>query len=871
MERPNTGNISGLNKYHFLLSTLLITITSLWLFNCSWQSKDIIEEAYEYYIIQDTISLFELIESISSDSFNREFQIVNQFAQLSKGNFDLKHGLTDSTDTWYRILEGRRCFYNLNIESSWNLNNPLFNKFEELSWPEKSEILINHLLISRHIDTKDSIVSQLHKTSKQINDNPNHLNRVNILSSIILSEYLGNIGLIDDAMLSLNTLIQIINSDYNNDITLKALCLSSLSSILIRERKPSIKKNIDQLLDFSKNYPVLSNEYRHAISNKSYVFVESNRDSAFFYANHAIELKNSTPITNVYCLLNGGYIYEKTGFFNEAERIFDRAINSISTNPCNRIYKYLVFYKANYYQSVKTKMRSLTSIAESKCPIIELKILSANSLSEMYFQSKDYANSLKYSNLLDSLYSEFYSYKNDIHYSKMIAQKNNTKANALFHLSKNGISAKRIFIENIRRSKKYITNRTQFFDKDHKVALNYLPYEAKVKRALHKIENGPQQIHDSPLEILKILEYRINTLLQQLNDYNNITDISSKSDAKDSESSLSNTTLNIEFYKTDSFYYSYGITHSDTFINRIKTTTIDSLLYKSSSLLSDPNSSNNKITQFSSQLYDTLIHPFFQDSISQINIVPDGQLNHYPFGSLYDKRNNSYLIGLCDINYPANSAALLNTNHKVTIDSVCLLSYTDKSTLKSLNPKIVPELPNAPAEIEVISNIFKDSHFIKHTGSNMTIDKLDDLYQFDVLHIISHSYSNPNQLRENYIYLRDAKTSESSKWYAYNLIGKNLNIELVVLNSCSTSMGYHQNSDYTYSIAQDFLTAGCKNVLSTMWEIDDRFALYFASNFYEYCKYYSPNKAINLVKRKCINNSKYAHPSHWSSYKNTYQ
>ena len=94
---------------------------------------------------------------------------------------------------------------------------------------------------------------------------------------------------------------------------------------------------------------------------------------------------------------------------------------------------------------------------------------------------------------------------------------------------------------------------------------------------------------------------------------------------------------------------------------------------------------------------------------------------------------------------------------------------------------------------------------------------------------------------------------------------------LVYLSGCETALGAaaptSSRSDEDYAtLAQAFLFAGARNVVATLWRIDDRGASEFAARFYQALRSASPADALAQAQRALIHDARYSAPYYWAAY-----
>ena len=101
--------------------------------------------------------------------------------------------------------------------------------------------------------------------------------------------------------------------------------------------------------------------------------------------------------------------------------------------------------------------------------------------------------------------------------------------------------------------------------------------------------------------------------------------------------------------------------------------------------------------------------------------------------------------------------------------------------------------------------------------------------------------------------------------FGSEIIKKNFTqTELVVLSACETGFG---NSTFFggENLANSFLRAGAKNIISTLWPVDDQITQQFMSEFYsELLKHKNINLALRIAKQKI--KDQYSNPNYWAPF-----
>ena len=90
------------------------------------------------------------------------------------------------------------------------------------------------------------------------------------------------------------------------------------------------------------------------------------------------------------------------------------------------------------------------------------------------------------------------------------------------------------------------------------------------------------------------------------------------------------------------------------------------------------------------------------------------------------------------------------------------------------------------------------------------------------------------------------------------------NTELVILSACETGFG---KSTFLGSenLSNSFLRAGAKNIISTLWPVDDETTNIFMTNFYRELLR-SKNIKESLRKTKAELKKDFPHPNYWAPF-----
>ena len=178
--------------------------------------------------------------------------------------------------------------------------------------------------------------------------------------------------------------------------------------------------------------------------------------------------------------------------------------------------------------------------------------------------------------------------------------------------------------------------------------------------------------------------------------------------------------------------------------------------------------------------------------------------------------------------------------------------------------ELVP-LAGAQRELERIQQIVGPSNLSVYTGVAARKDRfLEQMRRTAIAHFATHGVLN-----------------ERYPWASYiALAGKNGNLlldeiplipitaDLVVLSACDTSRGRILAGEGVWGFQSQFLSAGARNVIGTLWRVDDESTADFMEDFYREMGPELKNNAnaLRAAKLKLLHSDKWHHPYYWAPF-----
>jgi CHAT domain-containing protein len=264
---------------------------------------------------------------------------------------------------------------------------------------------------------------------------------------------------------------------------------------------------------------------------------------------------------------------------------------------------------------------------------------------------------------------------------------------------------------------------------------------------------------------------------------------------------------------------------------------------------------NKKLDIYSYNLLFKPIVDKLSPSINQLFIKNEGLFTNVNIESLWNPTKKKYLFDMYKINYVERPSAIFKIDTNSEFDSAFLFGNPDFSdgstTLETINSKVragINPLPYTEKEINVL-NILLTENEIKTVTTNLESSTEESLYantKSSIIHLATHGFFIEGNKYDRFNWGLLAANSKSNIQndfqkkirndgiiFGSEIIKKNFTqTELVVLSACETGFG---NSTFFggENLANSFLRAGAKNIISTLWPVDDKITKEFMLLFYE--------------------------------------
>jgi tetratricopeptide (TPR) repeat protein len=246
-------------------------------------------------------------------------------------------------------------------------------------------------------------------------------------------------------------------------------------------------------------------------------------------------------------------------------------------------------------------------------------------------------------------------------------------------------------------------------------------------------------------------------------------------------------------------------------------------------------------------------------------IVPHGVLAYLPFAALVDSASGRFLVQdftLLTLPSAAALGALRETNAE-------LPSEVPASVLAPAPVR----LPGSRAEAEAVVRSLPGATL--RLGREATEPATRSaLTSGGVVHLATHG--ELNSWNPMFSWLQAAEHSggrpaDDGRLEVHEILGIRVRSPLVFLSGCETglgtawSTGFAPGEDFA-TLARSFLYAGARNVVATLWRVDDRGSAVFAEEFYRRLPTDGPVAALAGAQRTMQRDPRWAAPYYWAGY-----
>ncbi|MEM9390294.1 MAG: CHAT domain-containing tetratricopeptide repeat protein [Bacteroidota bacterium] len=177
-------------------------------------------------------------------------------------------------------------------------------------------------------------------------------------------------------------------------------------------------------------------------------------------------------------------------------------------------------------------------------------------------------------------------------------------------------------------------------------------------------------------------------------------------------------------------------------------------------------------------------------------------------------------------------------------------------------------LPSSKVEVEAVNKTLNGLIYLNKAASENQFKHLAS--RSNIMHLATHSIvDNSNPMNSYIMFATDDDGTEDGLLHTYELLGMQLNADLVTLSACNTGVGKYFEGEGMVSLATGFNIAGVDNVVMSLWPVPDYTTAEIMESFY-----YHMNEgmeisgALRQAKLDFLqnNDSNLHHPYYWAGF-----
>jgi tetratricopeptide (TPR) repeat protein len=272
-----------------------------------------------------------------------------------------------------------------------------------------------------------------------------------------------------------------------------------------------------------------------------------------------------------------------------------------------------------------------------------------------------------------------------------------------------------------------------------------------------------------------------------------------------------------------------------------------------------------KFKELSRLVYKILLESDLKNNQSNVIIIPDSILSFLPFDALItgesetnNFENMPFLIFKNNLSYAFSTQILLYEKSKNKVSNNIIGFFpVFENTNRNLS-----KLPYTLDEAREISAYFSTQLFIHQEASKNQF--IDVMKTATIIHLSTHANTtNVSQLASIEFW--------DETLYLTELYGYDIPADLVVLSACETGIGTLSKGEGIMSLARGFSYSGVKNLIVSLWKVNDKATSLLMGNFY---RNMSQNKSfdsalrlskINYLTNRNVSNIKKS-PYYWAGF-----
>lgn len=252
--------------------------------------------------------------------------------------------------------------------------------------------------------------------------------------------------------------------------------------------------------------------------------------------------------------------------------------------------------------------------------------------------------------------------------------------------------------------------------------------------------------------------------------------------------------------------------------------------------------------------------------VKQLVIVPNAELHYMPFAALIRAptgRNarDEFLIERYDVSYAPSASAWLRIVERTPPANDRVLALAPRSA----------ELPGSREEVESIRALYgRDATVLTNAAATERAFRAS-APQYGIVHLATYGVLNQHNPLFSFVDL-SPDGSTDGRLEVHEVYGLALNARLLVLSACQTALASGAVADVPagddwVGLVQAFLSAGVRNVIATLWAVEDRSTARVMQRLHKRLRAgESETSALSQAQRETLRNSATSSPFYWAGF-----
>ncbi|MBK6264177.1 CHAT domain-containing protein [Marivirga sp. S37H4] len=273
------------------------------------------------------------------------------------------------------------------------------------------------------------------------------------------------------------------------------------------------------------------------------------------------------------------------------------------------------------------------------------------------------------------------------------------------------------------------------------------------------------------------------------------------------------------------------------------------------------------------QLYEYLLPHKIPGKITQLTIIPDGELGKIPFEALLMNKEKTpqayhsldYLIKRYEVNYAFSATLHMKEQKKPTNNEALLVApILFESNLLSQLPGTKKELGSIQ---EICDNKNIQSRQLTYAEASEENFKNGDLKKYKYIHLATHGVVDVITPELSGVFFNKADDMEDGILYTSEIYSLDINADLVSLSACETGLGKVSRGEGILGLGRAFTYAGAQNLMVSIWKVADESTSVLMTRFYDNSITKNESYSSGLRKAKLdMINSDNAAPYYWAPF-----